>query len=333
VLVVLAVAGGLFLPFAWRGAVINSSIGVIIAASLVLLVGLVGQVSLMQLAVSGMAAVTLARLGDTLDLGFPLAPILAIAAATLLGILTALPALRMRGTHLAIVTLAAAQAFEAMVIRRPDILAGGHAAVEAPAIGGLEFGINDTFPIGRDGSPNPGFAIFTIAFAALACYLLVNVRRSALGRQFVALRSNERATAATGLSLTRTKLLAFAISAALAGLAGVLSAYRFESVSATSFSTFASLGVLAIAFLGGISRVSGAIVAGILITGGLMSQVLESLFHMGSYEPLISAVGLVLTAVLNPNGIAGAVADSFHHVRSAKHHRSEPADVFAKASA
>jgi branched-chain amino acid transport system permease protein len=333
VLVALALLGGLFLPYVWRGAIINSAIGVVIAASMVLLVGFVGQVSLMQLAVSGMAAVTLARLGGSLGLGFPWAPLLAVAAATLLGIVTALPALRMRGTHLAIVTLAAAQTFEAMVLRRPDILSGGHANVDPPAVGGIKFGINATFPIGRSDAPNPGFAIFVIAVAAGACYILVNVRRSGLGREFVALRSNERSSAATGLSLTRTKVLAFALSAALAGVAGVLSAYRFESVSATSFSTFASLAVLAIAVLGGISRVSGAIVAGVLITGGLMSQVLDSLFHMGAYEPLISSIGLVLTAVLNPNGIAGAVADSVHHVRTRKRTPAAAADNLAAVSA
>ena len=124
----------------------------------------------------------------------------------------------------------------------------------------------------------------------------------------IATRSNERAAAALGISVFRTKIQVFAVSSFIAGLAGCMIAYRFGSVSDASFGTIASLTALAVAYLGGITCVSGAVTAGITATSGVafygISQMTGSL---GPWEALIGGVLLILTAILNPEGIAGGI--------------------------
>ena len=133
------------------------------------------------------------------------------------------------------------------------------------------------------------------------------------------MRSNERAAASGGINVARVKLQVFAISSFIAGLGGCLIAYRFGSVSDASFGTIASLTALAVAYLGGITCVSGAVTAGVTATAGVafygMSEVIGSL---GRWEGLIGGVLLVITAVLNPEGIAGGIRA---RVRDARHRR------------
>ena len=124
----------------------------------------------------------------------------------------------------------------------------------------------------------------------------------------LAVRSNERAASAVGISVARVKLQVFATSSFIAGIGGCLIAYRFGSVSDASFGTIASLTALAVAYLGGITCVSGAVTSGITATSGVafyaMAQITGSL---GQWEAFIGGVLLILTAVLNPEGIAGGI--------------------------
>ena len=135
-----------------------------------------------------------------------------------------------------------------------------------------------------------------------------NLRRSATGRRILAIRSNERAAAAIGIRVARVKMLAFMMSAFVAGVAGCLVAYRFGAVSDASYGVVASLTALAIAYLGGITSVSGAVTAGITAASGVaffgMSEVIGSL---GTWEAFIGGALLIFTAIQNPEGIAGAV--------------------------
>ena len=108
--------------------------------------------------------------------------------------------------------------------------------------------------------------------------------------------------------MARVKLQVFAISSFIAGLGGCLIAYRFGSVSDASFGTMASLAALAVASLGGIGGVSGAVTSDITATAGIafygISQLTGSL---GDWEVLIGGALLILTAILNPEGIAGGI--------------------------
>jgi branched-chain amino acid transport system permease protein len=153
--------------------------------------------------------------------------------------------------------------------------------------------------------------------------LIANLRRSVTGRQMLAVRTNERAAAGAGISVARAKLLAFALSSFIAGLAGALSAYRFGSVSAATFGSFTSIAFLAFAYLGGISSVTGAVVGGMLVAGGIG---FTALHQWTGIDPgltnLLGGLGLILTAILNPEGMAGGFNQIGRLAASLAGHRS-----------
>ena len=124
----------------------------------------------------------------------------------------------------------------------------------------------------------------------------------------LAARSNERAASSAGIDVARVKLQVFAVSSFIAGLGGCLIAYRFGSVSDSSFGTIASLTALAVAYLGGITCVSGAVTAGVLATSGVAFYGLtQATGSVGQWEALIGGVLLIVMAVTNPEGIAGGI--------------------------
>ena len=304
---------GLFrLGFDWRQAIINSLVFAVIALSLVVLTGFVGQISLAQGAIAGTAGFALSKYFS--DWPFPLGPIAAALIASLFGLAIAVPALRVRGVNLAVVTLAAAVAIEELVFKNPKLAGStGALAVPPPEIGGKDFGPNNTrlrlFGIKAtdDIPPNVWFGVLCLVFVVVLALVVVNVRRSGTGRRFLTVRGNERASAAAGVGVPATKMVAFALSAFIAGLGGVLSGYRFGSVTPLYFGALNSLLFLAFAYLGGISSVLGAILAGSLAPNGVTFTALEKWVHLApEYIPLIGGVGLIFNAINNPEGLAGA---------------------------
>jgi branched-chain amino acid transport system permease protein len=105
--------------------------------------------------------------------------------------------------------------------------------------------------------------------------------------------------------VARTKLAGFALSAFLAGVGGCLIGYSRSQVSVESFNVIVGLSVLCMAYVGGITRISGAVVAGLIAPLGVLYTLLGITFGLGRYYTLIAACALVVTAVLNPAGIAG----------------------------
>jgi branched-chain amino acid transport system permease protein len=149
-------------------------------------------------------------------------------------------------------------------------------------------------------------AIFCLVVVVLLCYGVANLRRSTTGRQMLALRSNERAAAAAGVSIAGTKVLAFAISAFVAGLGGAVIAYINAGATPERYTYQQSLVFFAFAYLGGISSVSGAIAGGFLVGGGLVWTFLTNVVGIpGEFTLLLGGLGLITTAILNPDGIAG----------------------------
>jgi branched-chain amino acid transport system permease protein len=299
----------LTLSSTWRLATINSLVGVCLCLSLVVLIGYVGQVSLAQLSIAGFAGFVLSRLAESAHIPFPWAPLLAILAATLLGVAVALPALRIRGVQLAAVTLAAALAIENFVFNNPQWSGGfGGASVPEPSIFGIDLGPQAASGIGDGSLPDPIFGFLCLAVVLMLALLVANLRRSSSGRRMLAVRSNERAAASLGVNVSSTKIVAFATSALVAGIGGVLSGYRFGSVTPEYFGVFQSFLILAFAYLGGISSISGAVIGGLLVTNGLVLTALDKWVGISSeYSILIGGLGLVLTVVANPDGVAGSL--------------------------
>ena len=282
----------------YRSALIISLNAAIICLSIVVLTGFVGQISLAQMAFAGAAGFSLSQLSDNLSIPFPLAPLLAALVAAVLGLLVGLPALRVRGVNLAVVTLGLGVAVVELWFKNPDYTGGFAGSPVPPAsLFGYEIGA------GSDVS----FGVFSLVVLVAVGLAVVNLRRSPTGRRMLAVRANERAAAAAGIDPATTKLLAFTLSAFIAGLGGALLGYRQTQLSFESFGVFVSLALLATTYLGGIANVSGAMVGGVLATGGIAFYTMDEIFGFGQYEGLIAGIGLILTAILNPEGISGAV--------------------------
>jgi len=301
----IAVAGVLLLTLGptWRLALITSMVGAIFCLGLVVLTGFIGQISLAHMSLAGIAGFALSKIANSWNLPFPLAPLLAVLIATAAGVIIGFPALRVRGLHLAVVSIAAAQAIQQFVFMNPRYTGGlTGTQVPQPRLFGVNLGIRG----GPSDFPRPAFGFLVLVIAS-ACLIGVAVlRRGEFGRRMLAVRSSERAAAASGISIARMRLSAIAISSALAGMGGCLLAYQRGQISYNSFNIFASLLVLTIAYLGGIGIVRGALVGGVLFTGGLAPTAMEQWLHLGRYESVIFAAALVLTAIKYPDGLAGA---------------------------
>jgi branched-chain amino acid transport system permease protein len=304
---IIGIVGFLVLSPDWRLAEINTLVGVGICLSFVILTGFVGQVSLAQMVLAGFSGFTLAKLSTSAGIGFPIAPLIGALSAMVIGVLTGFPALRVRGVQLAVVTLAAAFAIQTLVFQNP-VWSGGlqGASVPPPRLLGLHFGPTDPTSFGDGNIPNPWFGVFCLVVIVVLCGFTSSLRGSSWGRRMLAVRANERAAAAAGVSVKQTKLVSFAISAFVAGIAGALSGYRFGSVTPDYFGIFQSLSFLAFAYMGGITSVTGAVIGGFLVTNGILFTVLQKWIGVGpTYSILIGGLGLILTVVANPEGIAG----------------------------
>jgi len=151
------------------------------------------------------------------------------------------------------------------------------------------------------------FGIFLLVVVCLVGLLVARLRNAPAGRMFIAVRSNERAAAAAGIDVARTKLLAFGLSAFIAGLGGALFAYQQQTVSPPSFATFTSLSLLAVTYVAGVGRIAGAVVAGIMLSStGLFVTAMDKWIGVGKYQLLVAGVALTLTAIKQPDGIAAS---------------------------
>ncbi len=295
------------LSYGWRQSLINTMIGALLCLSFVVLTGYTGQISFAQMTIAGVSGFMLSRLTTHWGIPFPLAPVLAVLAAMAVSAIVAIPALRLRGLQLAVLTLAGAVAVQDVWFNNPDWGAGSVPAnVTEPKFLGLALGPLHSFWNGDGASPSPGFGLFVLAVLVFGAWLVVNLRRSPSGSRLLAVRSDESAAAAAGVNVAKTKLHAFVVAGFLAGAAGVLYAYNLEAVTSSEFDAITAVSIFAGAYLGGITTVTGAMIAGTLVAQGLGIHVLNSLIGVpDTYQPLLAGVGVLGTVLGNPDGIAG----------------------------
>jgi len=289
----------------YRFGVITSMAVTVIMLSFVVLTGFIGQISLAQSAIAGVGGYALSKLTMDLRVPFPLSLLVASLVAAVFGVVIGIPALRIRGANLAVVTLAAAVALERFVFRNPELTKTSGSPIRKPVLFGLSFAIQSGRNVARW-----QFGLAVLVIVAIAALAVGNLARSASGRRFLAIRSNERAAAAVGVDVASNKLVAFAMSSFLAGLGGSLIGYSRAQLSADSFTAAVGLGFLAFAYLGGITSVKGAIVAGTLAPLGIGFVVLDRLLDLGNSYGVFGGLSLILTAVMNQEGIAGATRKS-----------------------
>jgi ABC-type branched-subunit amino acid transport system ATPase component/branched-subunit amino acid ABC-type transport system permease component len=301
---------------AWRAALVVSLIFGIIQLSQVIVTGYAGQISLAQLVLAGAAAFLLSPLTQSWGVPFPLAPLLAAAGATVIGVVVGLPALRIRGLPLAVVTLALAVTLEALWFENTDLVSSSGKNISGPSLFGLNLRVG-----GGAAYPRLAFCFMVLAVLIIVALGVVKLRTGRLGAAMLAVRANERSAAASGVNVVRTKLVAFAIASFVAGIGGALLAYQQTNVTFQSFDAILGLSVFGAAYLAGITSVSGGILAGVLVYGGLFYRVSDQWLGLGGWYDAATGIGLILTVVLNPEGIVGP----FHARREERRRQQESA--------
>jgi branched-chain amino acid transport system permease protein len=224
------------------------------------------------------------------EMSFWLALPLVLLITTLSGVVIGAPVLRLRGDYLAIVTLGFGEIIRVIVQSdwAAPLLGGaqGLLRVPAPSIFGFEL---------RDPQ--------SIYYLILACVLLVafvayRVKRSRVGRAWNALREDEQVAEAMGISIIKTKLLAFGLGAALASFGGMIFAAKIGSLFPNTFTLLVSINVLAIIVLGGMGSIPGVVVGAFVLVG-----IPEVLREFGEYRLLFYGIVLMTIMITRPEGV------------------------------
>ncbi|MGW6707636.1 branched-chain amino acid ABC transporter permease [Streptomyces sp. NPDC054956] len=294
---------------------VNILIFATVALGLNIVVGLTGLLDLGYVAFLGVGAYTAALVSGSpnspfgVHLPFWAALLLGAAASMVFGVLIGAPTLRLRGDYLAIVTLGFGEIFRITMnnldgTSGPDVTNGPNGIAGIPNVNlfGFDFGATHTiagFTIGRFGN-------YFLLMLLITLIVVLVFRRSAesrIGRAWVAIREDETAAEAMGINGFRVKLIAFALGATLAGLAGAVQAHVSYTVTPDQY-TFAnavppnSAFLLAAVVLGGMGTISGP-----LVGGSLLYLIPNKLQFLGDYQLLVFGIALIVLMRLRPEGI------------------------------
>ena len=280
----------------YQSAVTTGIIFAIVGLSVVLITGLVGQVSLAQLTFAGVGAFAAAKFGSTFGIPFIWTILLAGLVTVPIGLLMGLPALRIRGVNLAIVTLGGAVAINSVVFDNPR-WGGGVLGLAVPQPEILGWSLNsDLYPA--------RFAGAAAIVLAVMYLLMVAVRKGKAGRTMLAVRGNERSAEGAGIDVRAVKLGAFALASFMTGVAGALYGYQNTNVTFDAFSPVQSIFFFATVYIAGIASLGGGLLIVFLAAGGIGWTFLDHFSVLTQWQDLLSGVVLLLTVVLNPDGIA-----------------------------
>jgi branched-chain amino acid transport system permease protein len=257
----------------------------LIMLSLVPLTGYGAQLSLAQLSLAGLGGFAMGKIGD--DYGFLIGLVAAGALAGAVGLVLALPSLRLQGLYLALSTMAFAVLLDRMFFNKSYGLGyGGSLPVPRPAL--------------FDGE-RAYIVLMAAAFGAIGVGVLA-LKRGPFGRRLAAMRDSPAACATLGLDLTRTKLSVFVLSAVMAGVGGAFFGAQDGSIGTTEVLMEAGLPILLMTVIGGITTVGGALLGGVLY--GMLTT--------GSQAELTFLVIGAVTVGLgrNPNGLAFLISEA-----------------------
>lgn len=276
------------------------------AVALNLLVGDSGQISLGQAAFLAIGAFTVVAL--TLDWGTPF-PI-AIAAATVagagLGLLVGLPSLRFRALYIAVTTLALHFAVaQGVSIYQREAVGADAALLPIPQLGPWEL----VDPV--------SWYIALVAILALCVIAVVNIKRSFIGRRWIASADHGLAASALGVPVARARLEAFVFSSMLVSLAGALSAYHTGVVTALTYHLGLAISYLAMIVVGGLGSVFGAVLGAFLIVFSrfVLDEVLRAAGfggiagYISGLPPLLHGVLIIVFLLLAPRGIVVGIQE------------------------
>ena len=278
----------------------------IMAVSLNLTVGILGELSLGHagfMCVGAFAGALFSKcMKGVIDptLGMVIAIIIGAVTAAAFGILIGIPVLRLRGDYLAIVTLAFGEIIKNLVnaVYLGRDTAGFHISFKDSMSLNLEEG-GEVLIKGAQGiTGTPQTATFTIGviLVLVTLFIVINLVNSRAGRAIMAIRDNRIAAESIGINITKYKLLAFSVSAGLAGVAGVLYAHNLTTLTALpkNFGYNMSIMILVYVVLGGIGSIRGSVIATVILY--LLPEMLRGL---SNYRMLMYAVVLILAMLFN----------------------------------
>lgn len=257
----------------------------LVALSLVVLTGWTGQISLGQFAIVGVGAVAAGNLLAEARADLFLALLGAGAAGLVTSVALGLPALRVRGLFLPVTTLALAVCMSSYFLNPTYVKSGIPASVGRPVLLGQ-------FDLADEGN----LFLFSVAVLAAAVAVVVNLRRRRPGRAWLAVRDNEWAAEARGVSLARTRLAAFAVSGALAGVAGGLHVIALNGVSVGTYAPSLSFEAFSMVVVGGLTSVWGAII------GAVALRYAEYVVS-GGLQLIVTGAGVLFLLLVFPGGL------------------------------
>ena len=263
----------------------------LVGISIVVLTGWAGQVSLGQMAFVGLGAAVGAKLTTTWHVDLLLALPGAGAVGALAAVVVGVPALRLRGLYLAVSTLGLALATSSYLLNRRFFHWIPKGRIARPKL----LGRFDTQSQGR-------FYILSLVVLTIVIGSVRGIRRSRTGRVIIALRENEAAAQTYGINTVLAKLTAFAISGAVAGVAGCLLSHLTQSFEPVSYEPSQSILVFTTAVIGGLGSITGAVLGAVYLRG-------SQWFLANAWQQFFtSALGVLLVLMTMPGGIGGVVA-------------------------
>jgi len=296
---------------AWVDGFTNAGVFVLLALGLNIVVGLAGLLDLGYAAFFAIGAYTYAYGASPFTgLEIPFWPMLLVGAivAAVFGILLGAPTLRLRGDYLAIVTLGFGEIVPIVFLNSDQLTNGtnGIGGIFKPSIFGFTFSLTNPWP----------FYVVMVILVTLTMIFIYRLQDSRIGRSWEAIREDELAAASSGINTVTAKLLAFALGASTAGLAGVFNAAKLTLVSPDQFLFVVSFTVLAMVVLGGMGNIWGVAV-GAFVIYTIQSVVLKTLnqFFDSTGIPILKdidfiqfqfvlyGVALVLMMLLRPEGL------------------------------
>jgi len=290
-----------------KGLMVPLCIYAILAVSLNLVVGILGELSLGHAGFMCVGAFSSAFFSKCMvdvipvsGLRFFLAILVGAAVAAVFGVLIGIPVLRLKGDYLAIVTLAFGEIIKNLInvffIGRDS--RGFHFSMKDAMSLNLEADgeVIVNGPQGITGTPNDSTFLIGVILLLLTLFIVLNLVHSRDGRAIMSIRDNRIAAESVGINITKYKMMAFTISAALAGVAGVLYAHNLATLSAQpkNFGYNMSIMILVYVVLGGIGNIRGSMIAAVVLT--LLPELLR---FLSDYRMLIYAVVLIVMMLFN----------------------------------
>ena len=262
----------------------------ILTLSLNLVTGFTGQFCLGWAAFYGIGAYTSALLAMKLGLSFWLTLPLGGLMAALFGILLGIPTMRLKDIYLAITTLGFGEIIRLIMLNWTDLTRGsmGLPGIPSPQLFGYEFSTN---------LPYYYLILILVLITVFTMYRLIDSR---IGRALIAIREDDLAAKTVGIDITAYKVMAFAIGAFFAGIAGSFYAHYTSFIDPHTFSFMESISILAMVVLGGMGSITGSIIGAVIL-----SVIPEMLRGLSEYRMIIFGLIMMAVMIIRPQGIMG----------------------------